>query len=156
MAISGLALVASASAPAAETEVARVTGSESISLREGHGYAVVANRGAVLGRMRRGWIRVIDIPGGGVAQGYVRGCEERSGRLSTQVTCRGSDLRLYIHGGTWRIRMRGRGINVGGVVRGSLGLDRADRCPENACKYQIGDGPERPWPADLTFFAVRS
>jgi hypothetical protein len=133
-----------------------VAGSESISLRSGRGYAVIANSGAVLGRMRRGWIRVIDIPGGGVPLGYVRGCEERSGRLSAQLTCRGSDLRLYIHGGTWRIRMRGRGINVGGVVRGSLGLDRADGCPVDACKFQIGDGPERRWPADLTFFVVRN
>jgi hypothetical protein len=156
-AIAGLSAAASASAPAAQTTVAaRVAGSESISLRWGHGYAAIARRGAVLGRMRRGSIRVAHLAGGGAPEGYVRGCETRSGKLATQLTCRGSDLRLYIHGGTWRIRLRGRGINVSGVVRGSLALDRADGCPEAACKFRIGDAPERSWPATLTSFAVHS
>jgi hypothetical protein len=155
-AIAGLSAAASGAAPAAQTVAARVPGSESISLRWGHGYAAISRRGAVLGRLRRGLIRVTDVPAGGSPQGYVRGCEERSGSLSTQLTCRGSDLRLYIHGGTWRVRLRGKGINVGGVVRGSLVLDAADGCPETACKYQIGDAPVRSWPATLTSFAVRS
>jgi hypothetical protein len=155
-AISCLSLAASASAQAALTTAARVPGSEQISLKYGQGYAVIANRGAVLGRMRRGWIQVSNIPEGGAPQGYVRGCEERSGGLGTRLTCRGAELRLYIHGGTWRIRMRGRGINVSGVVRGSLGLDRADGCPQDACKYRIGDAPQRSWPATLIFFAVHS
>jgi hypothetical protein len=155
-AIAGLALAASASGPAAVITAARVPGSERISLTAGQGYAVIANRGAALGRMRRGWIRVIDIPQGGAPQGYVRGCEQRSGRLATQLTCWGTDLRFYVYSGTWRIRMRGKGINVSGVVRGSLGLDRADACPDDACKYRIGDGAQRSWPATLTFFTVRS
>jgi hypothetical protein len=156
-AIAGISVAAWTSAPAAQTTVAaRVPGSESISLTRGRGYAVIARRGAVLGRVRRGSIRVAHLPGGGAPRGYVRGCEATSGTLNTKLTCRGSYLRLYVHGGTWRIRLRGRGINVSGVVRGLLLLDRADACPQEACKFRIGDAPERTWPATLTSFAVRS
>lgn len=147
-----LALAASSPTQGA-TFSERVAGSESISLKYGQGYAVIANRGAALGRMRRGWIRVIDIPGGGAPSGRVRGCEARSGRLTGGLYCRGRDLSFYIHGGTWRIRMSGRGINVSGVVRGSLGLDRID---DGSGIYSIGGAEYRRWPATLSFFAVHS
>jgi hypothetical protein len=142
--------VASAASAAVSADVA---GSESFSLRYGVGYAVVFDRGAVLGRVRRGVIRVADVPSGGAPSGFVRGCERRSGSLAGKLVCRGTDLRLYVHGGTWRIRISGRGVNVSGVVRGRLGLDRAD---SGTGLYSIGDAAARRWPASLTFFAVRS
>jgi hypothetical protein len=148
----GLALAAAAPAFAGPVP-ARVAGSESISLKYGVGYAVVSDRGATLGRIRRGRIQVVNVPGGGAPSGFVRGCEYRSGSLAGTVTCRGSDLSFYVHGGTWKVRMSGRGINVSGVVRGKLGLDRAD---SGTGLYSIGDAPYRRWPATLRFFRVES
>lgn len=151
--LAGLALAAAAPAHPAALSAARVQGSESVELSFGRGFASLADRGATLGNVRRGWIRVVDLSGGGPPSGWVRGCESRTGRLSGRVYCSGTDLRFYIHGGTWRIRMKGGGINVSAVIRGSLGLDR-ERC--SSCTYKIGDRPERRWPATLRFFAVRS
>jgi hypothetical protein len=149
-----VALTASAAASAATPSLSsRVAGSEWIELWSGTGYAVVRDRGAVLGNVRRGWIRVYNLAGGGAPSGWVRGCEKRSGRLSGRLFCRGARLRLYIHGGTWQIRILGRGINVSGSVRGQLGLDRAER---GTGKYRIGSGSSaRRWPARLRFFTVR-
>jgi hypothetical protein len=147
-----VALTGAASASAAPSLSSRVAGSEWIELWNGSGYAAIRDRGAVLGRVSRGWIRVFNVAGGGAPSGWVRGCSERRGRLNTRLYCRGSRLRLYIHGGTWQIRMLGRGINVSGSVRGQLGLDRA---PRGRGKYRIGaDASARRWPATLRFFTV--
>jgi hypothetical protein len=148
----GLALAAAAAASAGVLTT-RVEGSQSFELKYGTGYAVVGTQGATLGKVRRGTIRVVNVPGGGAPSGFVRGCEARSGRLSGTLTCRGRYLSFYVHGGTWRVRLRGRGINVSGVVRGSLGLDRADG---GTGLYSIGDAPFRRWPATFTFFKLES
>jgi hypothetical protein len=153
LSVAALSVLASTPAQGASLPSARVAGSESVELSSGHGYALLANRGSALGNVRRGWIRVLDIGGGGTPSGWVRGCESRSGRLAEQLDCAGSGLRFYVHGGTWRIRIKGRGINVSAVIRGAVGLDRAG-C--TSCTYRIGDGAKRRWPARLKFFAVRS
>jgi hypothetical protein len=150
----GLALAAASTASATPPSLAAAAGtpgSESISLKNGIGFAVVWSRGAVLGRVRRGAITVIDIAGGGDPGGFVRGCERRSGGLATRLVCRGRDLSFYIHGGTWKVRIRGRGINASGVVRGTLGLDRAD---DGTGRYSIGGGSYRRWPAALRFLKI--
>lgn len=146
-----LALSAATAASAAPSLSSRVAGSEWISLERGFGYAVISDRGAVIGNVKRGWIRVINVAGGGAPSGWVKGCTERSGRLTGRLYCRGSRLRLYIHGGTWRVRIFGRGINVSGSVRGSLGLDRAEG---GRGMYSIGSSSRRRWPATLRFFRV--
>ena len=149
--IAAVFLLPSASTGPAAT--ARVAGSETISLQRGQGYAVIASRGAVIGTVAHGWVRVVDLPGGGAPHGYVRGCEARAGRLSGRLYCRGRDLRLFVYDGTWRVRVAGRGINVSGRIRGSLGLDRAEG---GTGVYSIAGARYRRWPAELRFFSVRS
>ncbi len=112
------------------------------------------------GNVRRGWIRVTNIPGGGSPSGYVRGCESRSGRLSGRLYCAGARLRFWVEDGPWRIRIKGRGVNVSAVMRGTVGLDRT-ACTRRMfrnekCTFKIGDRPARRWPATLKFFAVRA
>lgn len=148
------ALALAASAPAQGAVPARVTGSQGILLEHGRGSAVIADRGAAFGKVAAGSIRVVNVSGGGAPSGWVRGCESRSGRLAGRLVCQGNGLRFYIHHGTWRIRLRGGGINVSGVIRGSLGLDRNGAC--SRCRFQIGDSAKRRWPATLTSYAVRS
>jgi hypothetical protein len=152
--VAGMSLAAASTAsagPAGRLAAEATPGSESISLKYGVGYAVLSKRGAVLGRVRRGAITVVDVAEGGEPSGFVRGCEHRSGRLATKLVCRGSDLSFYVHGGTWKVRIEGRGINVSGVVRGIMGLDRADG---GTGRYSIGDAPYRRWPAALRFFRI--
>lgn len=147
-----LAAASTASAAPAGLLAAEATpGSESVSLKYGVGYAVLWKKGAALGRVRRGAITVVDLAYGGGPSGFVRGCERRSGRLATKLVCRGRDLSFYVHGGTWKVRVEGRGINVSGVVRGTMGLDRADG---GTGRYSIGGASYRRWPAALSFFRV--
>jgi hypothetical protein len=148
----GLALAASSPA-GADAFSMRIAGSESFELKYGVGYAVFKDRGSVLGRVRRGYIKVANLPGTGRPRGTVTGCETRSGTLAGTLTCRGTDLAFRIYGATWRVRIGGRGINVSGVIRGSLGLDRAE---SGTGVYSIGGSPEKRWPATLTFFRVRA
>jgi hypothetical protein len=158
--LAALVLAASVSAQPSPLTSARVRGSEGLELTAGRGYAVLADRGAVIGNVRSGWIRVRNIPGGGDPSGRVRGCERRSGRLSGQLYCAGRGLSFYVHDGPWRIRIKGSGINVSAVMRGSVGLDRkacSRRMFRNGkCTFEIGDGPRRRWPARLRFFDVRA
>jgi hypothetical protein len=158
--LAALVVAASASALPSSLTSTRVRGSEGLELSAGRGYAVLADRGAVIGNVRSGWIRITNIPGGGDPSGRVRGCERRSGRLSGQLHCAGRGLSFYIHDGPWRIRIKGNGINVSAVMRGRVGLDRkacSRRMFRNGkCSFEIGDGPTRRWPARLRFFAVRA
>lgn len=151
LASAALALAAAAFAEAAAA-TAHAAGGESVELSRGRGYVVLGTHGAALGNVARGWIRVLDVAGGGDPRGWVRGCERRSGRLAGRLRCSGGGLRFYVHEGTWRIRLGGRGINVSAVVRGRLGLDSAG-CTR--CTYRISGGPPRVWPQTLRFFALR-
>lgn len=148
-----LALTATAAGEAA-TVSTRTAGAESFQLYHGVGNAIVAKRGAALGRVRRGTIRIVNLPEGPAPQGFVRGCEYRSGSWSGTLVCRGRDLRLLVHGGTWRLRLRGRGINVSGVVRGRLSLGPLSAAVGSSGSYSIGDSPRRRWPSAWKTFRL--
>lgn len=148
----GLALAA-ASLASAGTFGTRVAGSEDISLKYGAGYASIWDRGSVLGWVRRGRIKVRNLPGRGAPRGTVTGCETRHGSLKGTLICGGRDLRFRIYGTTWKVQIQGRGINVSGVIRGYLALDRADG---GTGIYSIGGESYRRWPATVTVFRVRS
>ena len=158
--LAALVLAASASALPSSLTSARVRGGEGLQLSAGRGYAVLGDRGVAFGNVRRGWIRITNVPGGGSPSGYVRGCESRSGRLSGSLYCSGTRLRFWVEDGPWRVRIKGSGINVSAVMRGRVGLDRkacSRRMFRNGkCTFEIGDGPTRRWPARLRFFAVRA
>jgi hypothetical protein len=158
--LAALAVAASASALPSSSTSARVRGGEGLHLSSGRGYAVFGHRGVAFGNVRRGWIRITNLPGGGSPYGFVRGCESRSGRVSGRLYCAGRRLRFWVQDGPWRVRIKGKGINVSAVVRGRVGLDRRG-CSRRmfrrgACSFEIGDGPARRWPAKLRFFALRA
>lgn len=150
-AIAALALATSSSALGGRF-TARVAGSQQVELWSGVGYAALWDRGSVLGNVRRGSIRVVNRPGGGTPKGVVRGCEVRRGTLSGTLYCRGRDLRFWIYGFTWKVQLRGRGINVSGKFRGWLALEKAASGGRGG--YRIGDR-EGSWPADFKLFRVR-
>ncbi|MGH3093882.1 MAG: hypothetical protein ACRDOG_16355 [Gaiellaceae bacterium] len=158
--LAALAAAASATALPSSMTTARVRGGEGLHLSAGRGYAVFGDRGVAFGNVRRGWIRITNVPGGGSPSGYVRGCESRSGRLSGRLYCSGTRLRFWVEDGPWRVRIKGSGINVSAVMRGRVGLDRkacSRRMFRNGkCTFEIGDGPARRWPVRLRFFAVRA
>ncbi len=148
-----LALTVTAAGEAA-TVSARTSGSESFELSRGKGQAIMAKRGAVLGTVGRGKIKITNLADGPRPKGYVTGCERRRGSWSGVLVCRGRDLRFYVYDGTWRVRLSGRGINASGVVRGYLSLGPLSERAGSSGWYAIGDGPFRPWPASWRTFRL--
>jgi hypothetical protein len=135
-------------APAAS----RTPGSVALSLQSGRGLSVIMSRGSLLARVRGGRI---------VATGNVIvRCWRSKTRLDSGLFqyrgrgdgCRYITLRVFSDTGTWRVSIRGHGINVSGVVRGSLTLDGADT--GSVGTYAIAGRPAKPWPRTRHTFAL--
>ena len=134
----------------AQTVAARTPGSVQLSLQDGRGLAVIQLRGALLGRIRAG--RIV-----ATRNVVVRCWKYRTELASGLIRYRGrgedcASITLYVssQNGTWHVRIRGRGINVSGVARGSLMLDAANTGPTGT--YSIGGRAKKPWPrASRTF-----
>jgi hypothetical protein len=131
---------------------ARTTGSVSLSLKSGRGLAIIQSHGALLGRIKAG--RVVVTPNvvvrcwryrARLASGMVRYRGVRKG--CTYVT-----FRVFSSDGTWRVRIKGRGISVSGVVRGSLALDGANTGRTGT--YSIAGSKFRSWPRRLHTYSL--
>lgn len=138
-----VALVATASAEAARVGT---PGAESLSLRDGVGRAVISQRGALLGHLTQGQLIVADLLNGPSPTVIVRGYESRRILKTGATRYRGADLSFRVFGGTWRVRIRGSGIDLSAVVRGSLGLEGVSGT------FAIGDSPYRLWPSTMEKF----
>jgi hypothetical protein len=132
----------------ANSALARTPGSQTFSLRDGSGIASVWQRGAILGHLRSGRLVVVDLATPGSPTVIVRGHETKTVLSETTTEYRGRDMSFRIFGGTWRARIRGRGIDVSGVVRGWLRLGGVSGT------YAIGDGAYKPWPATPQVFRL--
>jgi hypothetical protein len=127
-------------------------GSVFVSLKSGRGLSVIMSRGSLLGRVRAG--RIV------VTSNVIVRCWESRTRLSSGLIryrgraagCEYIRLRTSSDSGSWRVSIRGRGIDVSGVVRGSLTLDGADRGPVGT--YAIADRPARAWPRTRHTFTL--
>lgn len=119
-----------------------------LSLKDGHGFATVASHGTLLGRVRRGRI----VATRNVFVGHWASKRRVSDNL---VAYRGRrmTLRVFSSDGAWRVRLWGRGINVSGVVRGSLTLDGVESGATG--RYSIDGGEPDPWPRTRETFALR-
>jgi hypothetical protein len=147
-------LVAVPGALGAQAVAARTPGSVQLSLQAGRGLAVIQLRGALLGRIRAGRI----VATRNVA---VRCWKYRTKLASGLIRYRGrgedcASITLYVSSQNgdvpWHVRIRGRGINVSGVARGSLTLDGANTGPTGT--YSIGGRAKKPWPRDSRTFSL--
>jgi hypothetical protein len=148
--LAGLAAVSAALG--AQTTVARTPGSVALSLNSGHGLAVISSHGALLGRIRAG--RIVATPN------VVARCWRYRKRLASGLIryrgrgedCANITLHVAANDGAWRLRIRGRGINVSGVAKGSLLLDGVDLGSTGL--YSISGGRYRAWPRSARTYAL--
>ena len=147
-------LVAVPAALGAQTVAARTPGSVQLSLQAGRGLAIIQLRGALLGRIRAGKIVA-------TRNVVVRCWKYRTELASGLIRYRGRredcpSITLYVSSengdGTWRVRIRGQGINVSGVARGSLTLDGANTGPTGT--YSIAGRAKKAWPRDSRTFSL--
>lgn len=155
--VAGLAIGAADAAFAQVPSLLRTAEAEGFELQNGNGRAVVTGRGALLVTVRTGWIRVVDLPGGG-RPNLSDTCRRRSHRVSqTTRELRGTNVGCIVwsgpNGGRWQLIARGRRIDASGNVRGSLTLDGVDTGPRG--RYQIADRPWRRWPLQAHTYGLR-
>jgi hypothetical protein len=122
---------------------------DALSLARGRGTAVIrARNGAVLGTLARGRIVITDYQRGPETEVGVSGCEVRK-RLGPRTwMCRGVRLGFSVLYGSWRILIRGRGINASARVTGSSTLEGT------AGTYSVNGGPRHPWPEEARTFEL--
>jgi hypothetical protein len=144
--IGALLLGAFAVSPAvtAQRVPGRTTGSVPLSLKSGRGLAIIKSRGALLGRIKAG--RIV-----ATLNVVVRCWRYRTRLASGMVRYRGlragcayKTFHVFSDDGRWRVRVKGRGINVSGVARGSLVLDGANTGRTGT--YSIAGSRYRRWP----------
>jgi len=124
----------------------RLAGGTAVSLQHGRGFARLQEHGSALGRIRRGRLRVTNLPGGRI---HVGGWEHVRRVGPRTKVYRGRGLTFSIVGGRWRFRASGRGINVSAVARGKLVLEGTRGT------YRLDYGRTRRWPRHARTFILR-
>lgn len=153
--VAALAIGAADAALGSVPILLRTPGAELVELRNGNGRAAVTGRGALNIQVDRGEIRIVDLSDPGRR---ILSCRNRIHRVSARtVEIRGRDIRCLVYSGSgarWQAIMRGRGINAGGSVRGSLTLDAAERGAVG--RYRIAGRSMQRWPRSAHTYVLRS
>jgi hypothetical protein len=119
-----------------------------VELKHGRGMAVFTTRGAIIGSLRRGSLRIVDLPRGRKTASSVSGAE-RIRQINERTTVyAGRDISFLIEKGWWKARIQGRGIYAGAAVHGTLAL------VGTAGRYAIRDGAVHHWPETRRVFRL--
>jgi hypothetical protein len=99
-----------------------------LSVEEGRGVVGLDLRGSVLGRLRNGTVRVVDLTPRDRFGEIVFGRElEEEVVGPRQVIYRGQGIRFRMLGGAYKVVIRGAGIELAAVGRGTVSLDGEPR-----------------------------
>ncbi len=125
-----------------------------LSVRNGKGLVGIAARGGVIARWDRGCGRVVD-PNPEDGTGPVVFGADRYYEVSerTAVYC-GTNVRLRLIGGRFRLKVTGIDIDLSFVGRGSISLGPAATIQETGGTYSIDGADYRPFPDVLRTFQV--
>lgn len=134
----GCALVVVAAALSG-TALAGEPSAGTLSVERGNGLVVLDIRGALLGRLASGVVRVVDTTPRDRFQPIVVGRKVAQERIGpNQVVYRGQGLRFRMVGGGYRVVIRGEGISLSAVGRGSVVLVGDRRLPtDDAGVYSL-------------------
>lgn len=148
-----LAMLAALALPAASAARNQGASDGTLSVRDARGTVTISVRGGVIGSFARGSVRISDpIEGDGTGP-IVTGDEWSNERDATTTTWGGTKVRFRIIGGSFRIVVRGRGINLSLVGKGNVTLDGAGTVDDGS--YSVNGGeylamPEFPFPFSLS------
>jgi hypothetical protein len=134
-----------------------------LSVESGKGVVMLEIRGSVLGRLSGGTLRVTDQTPNDRFVPLVVGRKLTQDRLGPRTTVyRGVGLRFRMLGGAYRITVRGSGIDVSAVGKGTVVLDGEPRFAGDAAGVYSLDGVDcslepdlcTPLPSDPTRFVL--
>lgn len=121
-----LALLALALAlPAGVAARTQSSSDGTLSVKDGRGVITIQGRGGVIGSFAKGQVLINDPVDGDGTGPIVTGGEWSKDRTETATVWGGTKVRFRIIGGTFRIVVRGRGINLSFVGKGSVILNGA-------------------------------
>lgn len=98
-----------------------------LSVRDGRGIVVVSGRGGAIGSFVKGSVTISDpIDGDGTGPIVMGDDYPPKERDADTTTWRGNRVRFRIIGGTFTVRVQGRGINLSFVGKGNVKLNGMD------------------------------
>jgi hypothetical protein len=146
------AMLAALALPAASA--ARSQGDGTLSVRDARGTITISGRGGVIGSFARGSVTIADpIEGDGTGP-VVTGVDWSRDRDATTTTWGGTKVRFRIIGGSFRIVVRGRGINLSLVGTGKVTLSGAGTPDDGS--YSVNGGDYLPVPGFPFAFPLSS
>jgi hypothetical protein len=133
------AMLAALALPAASA--ARIQGATdgTLSVRDARGTITISGRGGVIGSFARGSVTINDPVDGDGTGPVVTGDEWSKDRNDTTTTWGGTKVRFRIIGGSFRIVVKGRGINLSLVGKGSVTLAGAGTGDDGSYAVNGGD-----------------
>src|SRR5919202_469512 len=110
-----------------------------LSVKEGRGVVTIQGRGAVIGSFAKGAVTISDPIDGDGTGPIVAGDDWSKDRNDTTTTWGGTRVRFRMIGGTFKIVVRGRGINLSFVGKGSVTLNGAGTDDDGSYAVNGGD-----------------
>src|SRR5437868_2492236 len=115
-----------------------------VSVSDARGTITISGRGGVIGSFARGSVTINDPIDGDGTGPVVTGDEWSKDRNDTTTTWGGTKVRFRMIGGTFKIVVRGRGINLSFVGKGTVTLNGAGTDDEGT--YSVNGGDYSPIP----------
>jgi hypothetical protein len=111
-----------------------------LSVQDARGTITISARGGVIGSFARGSVTISDpIEGDGTGPIVTGDDFPPVEKNDTTTTWRGTKVRFRIIGGSFRIVVRGRGINLSLVGKGNVTLDGAGTVDDGSYSVNGGD-----------------
>jgi len=143
-------LVIALAVPTAAFALADLGDDGSLSVKAGVGrIALSPFNGSTLGRVGTGRVTIVDQSLTGSGSFDVWGCDNTHPAANDRVTiCSGTNLRFRVIDGRYKIFVRGSGINLSVVGRGTVTLDGSGDDPsvDSDGLYSLNDGPYKSLP----------
>jgi hypothetical protein len=123
-----------------------------VSVSDARGTITIAGRGGVIGSFARGSVTINDPVDGDGTGPIVTGDDWSKDRDATTTTWGGTKVRFRIIGGSFRIVVRGKGINLSLVGRGNVTLTGAGTTDDGT--YSVNGSDYFPLPGFPYLFAL--
>ena len=146
------AMLAALALPAASAARTQGATDGTLSVQDAHGTITISARGGVIGSFARGSVRISDPIDGDGTGPIVTGDDWSKDRDATTTTWGGSKVRFRIIGGSFRIVVKGRGVNLSLVGTGKVTLSGAGTVDDGS--YSVNGGDYFPLPGFPFFFAL--
>jgi hypothetical protein len=149
------AMLAALTLPAASAARNQGSSDGTLSVRDARGTITITARGGVIGSFAQGRVTISDPVDGDGTGPIVTGDDfPPVEKNETTTTWRGTKVRFRIIGGSFRIVVRGRGINLSLVGKGNVTLDGAGTGDDGT--YSVNGGDYLPMPGFSSIFTLSS